>query len=128
MYIIIWLNLQVSKMKEILCCSHDKKFSFWSDNKSFIHQPCLVKTAGHWPCSFLGFTDLNIVSIHKNTKKTWPTFGHLDQTTGFVPVFKQKIQGLFKDFQGHISHISETLFNSKRALILCLFLVLPQHR
>ena len=47
---------------------------------------------------------------------------------GFVPVFEQKIQGLLKDFQGHISHISRTLFNSKRALILCLFLVLPQHR
>ena len=31
--------------------------------------------------------------------------------SGFVPVFKQKIQGLFKDFQGHISHISRTLFN-----------------
>ena len=34
----------------------------------------------------------------------------------------------FKDFQGHISHISRTLFNSKRALILCLFLVPPQNR
>ena len=47
--------------------------------------------------------------------------------SGFVPIFEQKIQGLFKDFQEHISHISRTLFNSKRALILCLFLVLPQH-
>ena len=41
--------------------------------------------------------------------------------TWFVPVFEQKIQGLFKDFQGHISHISRTLFNSKRALILMSF-------
>ena len=52
----------------------------------------------------------------------------IDMIPGFVPVFEQKIQGLFKDFQGHISHISRTLFNSKRALILRLFLVLPQHR
>ena len=29
--------------------------------------------------------------------------------SGFAPVFEQKIQGLFKDFQGHISHISKSL-------------------
>ena len=43
---------------------------------------------------------------------------------GSYPFLNKK----FKDFQGHISHISRTLFNSKRALILCLFLVLPQRR
>ena len=47
--------------------------------------------------------------------------------SGFVPVFEQKIQGLFEDFQEHISHISRTLFNSKRALILCLSEILSQH-
>ena len=28
---------------------------FWQFNKSFIDRACLVKTAGHWPCSFFRF-------------------------------------------------------------------------
>ena len=34
--------------------------------------------------------------------------------TGFVPFFEQKLQGLFKDFQGHISHFSRTPFSAKK--------------
>ena len=34
--------------------------------------------------------------------------------TGFVPFFEQKIQELFKDFQGHIPHFSRTPFSAKK--------------
>ena len=47
--------------------------------------------------------------------------------TRFVRLNK-KIQGLFKDFQGHISHFlrtTEYIQCQKRALSLCLVLVLP---
>ena len=47
--------------------------------------------------------------------------------TEFVPFFGQKIQGPFKDFQGHISHFSRTPFNTKKSLEYMSFLVLPQH-
>ena len=36
-------------------------------------------------------------------------------------LFQQKIQGLFKDFQGHISHFSKTHSLQKRGLSRCLF-------
>ena len=42
-------------------------------------------------------------------------------------LFEQKIPGLFKDFQGHISHFSRTPFNAKKSLEYVSFLVLPQH-
>ena len=47
--------------------------------------------------------------------------------TGFVPFFEQKLQGLFKDFQGHISHFSRTPFSAKKRFESMSFLVLPQH-
>ena len=34
----------------------------------------------------------------------------------FIPFFEQKIQGLFKDFQGHFSHFWRTPFNAKKSL------------
>ena len=34
--------------------------------------------------------------------------------TGFVPLFGKWSQRLFKDFQGHISHFSRTLFSAKK--------------
>ena len=34
--------------------------------------------------------------------------------SGFVSFFEQKIQGPFKDFQGHISHFSRTTFSAKK--------------
>ena len=37
-----------------------------------------------------------------------------ENPAGFVPFFEQKIQGLFKDFQGHISHFSFLLPWSSR--------------
>ena len=46
---------------------------------------------------------------------------------GFVPFFEQKLQGLFKDFQGHISHFSRTPFSAKKRFESMSFLVLPQH-
>ena len=47
---------------------------------------------------------------------------HLKPTIDRVrSLFDQKIQGLFKDFQGHISHFSKTHSLQKRALSLCLF-------
>ena len=46
---------------------------------------------------------------------------------GFTPFFEQKIQGLFKDFQGQISHFSSTPFSTKKSLEFMTFLVLPQH-
>ena len=52
---------------------------------------------------------------------------HLKPTIdGVRSLFEPKIQGLFKDFQGHISHFSNTHSLQKRALNLS-FLVLPQH-
>ena len=42
-------------------------------------------------------------------------------------VFEQKLQGLFKDFQGHISHFSRTPFSAKKRFESMSFLVLPQH-
>ena len=36
--------------------------------------------------------------------------------TGFVPFLEQKIQGIFKDFQGLISHFSRTPFSAKKSL------------
>ena len=47
--------------------------------------------------------------------------------SGFVPVFDQKNQVLFKDIQGHISHFSRTPFSTKKSLESMSFLVLPQH-
>ena len=46
---------------------------------------------------------------------------------GFVPFFGQKLQGLFNDFQGHISHFSRTPFSAQKSLESMSFLVLPQH-
>ena len=40
----------------------------------------------------------------------------IQTTPGFVPFFEQKIQGIFKDFQGHISHFSRTPFSAKKSL------------
>ena len=42
-------------------------------------------------------------------------------------LFEQKIQGLFNDFQGHISHFSTTPFSAKKSLESTSFLVFPQH-
>ena len=49
------------------------------------------------------------------------------QGSGFVPFFEQKLQGLYKDFQGHISHFSRTPFSAKKRFESMSFLVLPQH-
>ena len=52
---------------------------------------------------------------------------HLKPTIDRVrSLFEQKIQGLFKDFQGHISHFSDS-FTAKKSLESMSFLVLPQH-
>ena len=58
------------------------------------------------------------VEKKKNILRLW---------TGFVPFFEQKLQGLFKDFQGHISHFSRTPFSAKKRFESMSFLVLPQH-
>ena len=46
----------------------------------------------------------------------WTTFRIFFKasSTGFVPFFEQKLQGLFKDFQGHISHFSRTPIQCKK--------------
>ena len=41
--------------------------------------------------------------------------------------FEQKLQGLYKDFQGQISHFSRTPFSAKKRFESMSFLVLPQH-
>ena len=46
---------------------------------------------------------------------------------GLYLFLEQKIQGLFKDFQGQISHFSRTPFSTKKSLESMTFLVLPQH-
>ena len=47
--------------------------------------------------------------------------------TGFVPCFEQKIQRLFKDFQGHISHYFQGLNSvQKNNLESMPFLLLQQ--
>ena len=47
--------------------------------------------------------------------------------SGFVPFFEQKIQGLFKDFQGYISHFFKDSIQCKKEPWVYIFLVLPQH-
>ena len=47
--------------------------------------------------------------------------------SGFIPVFDQKNQVLFKHIQGHISHFLRTPFNAKKSLESMSFLVLSQH-
>ena len=43
-------------------------------------------------------------------------------------LFEQKIQGLFRDFQRHISHFSRTPFSAKKSLEFAgFFLLLKQH-
>ena len=44
----------------------------------------------------------------------------VNRSPGFVPFFEKKIQGLFEDFQGHISHFSRTP-RCKREPWICLF-------
>ena len=46
--------------------------------------------------------------------------------TGFVPFLEQKIQGLFKDFEGPISHFSRIPFSKKEIPESMSFPVLPQ--
>ena len=48
-------------------------------------------------------------------------------TSGFVPFFEQKIQGLFKDFQGYISHFFKDSIQCKKEPRVLSSLVLPQH-
>ena len=37
--------------------------------------------------------------------------------SGFIyPFFEEKVEGLFKDFQGQISHFSRTPFSAKKSL------------
>ena len=48
--------------------------------------------------------------------------------TRFVPFFEQKIQGLFKDFQGHISHFSRTPFSAKKSLESTSVLLRSHHK
>ena len=88
--IIIWLALQMGKMKRILCsdwlpkrarwaCLAHSGFPalfpqnkiLWPYNKSFIDQACLVKMAGYWPRSFFPFllTSTLSRSIKTQTKK-----------------------------------------------------------
>ena len=53
---------------------------------------------------------------------------HLHPTIDRVrTLFQQKIQGLFKNFQGHIAHFSKTHSVQKKSLESMSFLVLPQH-
>ena len=66
----------------------------------------LAITYDHWPCWF----DVNV------------------STSGFLPFFEQKIKGLFKDFQGPISHFSRTPFSAKTSLESFSFLVLPHEQ
>ena len=42
-------------------------------------------------------------------------------------LFEQTIQGLFNDFQGHISHFSTTPLSAKKSLESTSFSVFPQH-
>ena len=56
-----------------------------------------------------------------------PTLKPALALSGFVPFFEQKLQGLYKDFQGHISHFSRTPFSAKKRFESMSFLVLPQH-
>ena len=67
--------------------------------------------------------------ILKKTLTTLKKRGDLNDiiSTQFVPFFEQKLQGLFKDFQGHISHFSRTPFSAKKRFESMSFLVLPQH-
>ena len=74
--------------------------------------------------------DFRDFSFHN---QKFPGFWNLDSlalgesVTRFVPFFDQKNQGLFKDFQGHISHFSRTPFSAKKSLESMSSSVLPEH-
>ena len=76
------------------------------------------------------FPDFRDFSFHN---QKFPGFWNLDSlalgesVTRFVPFFDQKNQGLFKDFQGHISHFSRTPCGAKESLEPMSFSVLPEH-
>ena len=46
---------------------------------------------------------------------------------GSYPFLNTKIQGLFKDLQGHVSHFPRTPFCAKKGLESMSFLAPPQH-
>ena len=68
----------------------------------------------------------NILSV-KGFKRDKRKYEPCNWKQGLYPFFQQKIQGLFTDFQGHISHCSRTPFSAKKGLESMSCLVLPQH-
>ena len=47
---------------------------------------------------------------------------------GTYPFLNKNVQGLFKDFQEHISHFSRTPFSAKKSVQSMSFSVLPKHK
>lgn len=96
LWLIIWLNLQAGKMKQILflwLATRARKLQahpthsgspilvlqeqviFWPYNESCIDLACLIKMAGYWPYFFVSFfTDLTFVSVHNNINKNLINF------------------------------------------------------
>ena len=91
---------------------------------SFVHKHTIINTGFTvhrvYPPSYIVWIMYFIFPLHvlKNIYIYIP---------GFVPFFEQKLQGLYKDFQGHISHFSRTPFSAKKRFESMSFLVLPQH-
>ena len=69
----------------------------------------------------------NNILLGKGFKQDKRKFEPCNWKQSSYPFFEQKIQGLFTDSQGHISHFSRTPFSAKKALESMCFLVLPQH-
>ena len=89
--------------------TNQKQYPDLGNDQSSVQNFCTVLFLTH----FLGLYLVQFSSQHKS-------YG-VYIVSGFIPLFEQIIQGLFKDFQSHISHFSG-FSNSvqKRALSLCL--------
>ena len=73
---------------------------------------CLLSGKSYWETSFIGCKH-KLTTSFAGTE--WLTEWQNDLfITGFVLFFEQKIQELFKDFQGHIPHFSRTPFSAKK--------------
>ena len=83
---------------------------------------------GQYNAVLLFFNLYHFLPFKDEEPHLWCCFMYKIYCTRFVPFFEQKIQGLFKDFQGHISHFSRTPFSAKKSLESTSVLLRSHHK
>ena len=83
------------------------------DSTNQKHYPVLVSEPSSVWNFFARFSDVIWWGNQWQRRQMLALFSAL-LNIGFVPFFEQKIQELFKDFQGHIPHFSRTPFSAKK--------------